>query len=64
MPQFDQMYYDQKWSVWDTWRSFGRNIRGYVLTASYRLGRVVTMQNHRANVITTQKRRGNIITGV
>lgn len=64
MPQFDQMHYDQKWSVWDTWRSFGRNIKGYVITASYRLGRVVTTQNRRANVINTQKRRGNIITGV
>ena len=64
MPLFDQMYYDQKWSVWDTWRSIGRNVRAYVITTSYNLGRVVTASKRRANVITTQKRRGNIITGV
>jgi len=64
MPQFDQMYFDEKRSVWDTWRSFGRNIRGYVITASYRIGRAITTQNRRANVVTTQKRRSNIITGV
>lgn len=64
MPLFDQMYYDQKWSLWDTWKSFGRNVRGYVITASYRLGRVITAQKRRGNVVTTQKRRGEIITGV
>ena len=63
MPQFDQMYYDQKWSLWDTWKAIGRNIRGYVMTASYRMGNVVTAQKRRGDVVVAQKRRGNIITG-
>jgi len=62
MPLFDQMYYDQKWSLWDTWPAFGRNVRAYVITAGYRISRVITGQNRRANVITAQKRRTNIKT--
>ena len=65
MPLFDQMYFDQKWSVWDSWlASAGRNVRAYVITASSKLGRIITAQNRRSNVITTQNRRSNIITGV
>ncbi len=62
MPLFDQMYYDQKWSVWDTWNSFGRNVRAYAITAAYKLSRVVSTQNRRSNVITTQNRRGTVKT--
>ena len=62
MPLFDTMYYDQKWSLWDTWKSFGRNVRGYVMTAAYRMGELVTTQYRRGEVITTQKRRGEIKT--
>ncbi len=61
MALFNQMHYDQKWSLWDTWPSFGRNVRAYVITAASKLGRAITTQNRRANVITTQKRRANII---
>ncbi len=61
MPLFDSMYYDQKWSLWDTWKSFGRNVRGYVTTAAYRMGNVITAQKRRGQAVTTQKRRGKII---
>lgn len=64
MPLFDQMYYDQKWSIWDTWRAFGRNVRAYLVTVGYKMGNIITTQNRRGNAVTTQKRRGNIITGV
>lgn len=65
MALFDSFYFDQKWSLWDTWlASVGRNVRAYVITAAYKLGRVITTQKRRADVITTQKRRSNIITGV
>ena len=62
MPLFDQMYYDQKWSLWDTWKAVGRNVRAYVMTAAYRMGNVVTAQKRRGDVATTQKRRGKVIT--
>ena len=61
---YDFAYYDQKWSVWDTWRAFGRVVRGYLLTASCRMGNMITTQKRRGNAITTQKRRGETITGV
>lgn len=62
MPQFDQMQYDQKWSVWDTWKGVGRNIRVYAITAATKITRTVTGQNRRAKAITAQNRRGKIIT--
>lgn len=63
MPLFDQMYYDQKWSLWDSWlASVPRNIRAYVMTASRQLGRVVTSSKNRGEVVTTSKRRTKIIT--
>ncbi len=61
MALFDQMYFDQKWSVWDTWNSFGRNLRVYVMTASRRITRAVTAQNRRTNVVTTPNRRSKVI---
>ena len=64
MPLFDQMYFDQKWSLFDTFRAFGRNLRAYMITAAYRVGGIVTTQNRRGELVTTQKRRGEIITGV
>lgn len=63
MPLFDEMYYDQKWSVWDTFSSFGRNMKGYVITAAYRMGNLITAQHRRGNTITTQHRRGEVIKG-
>ena len=63
MPLYDNFYFDQKWSVWDTWRAFGRTLRAYVITTSFRLGRVISASNRRGNVVATSKRRGNIITG-
>lgn len=63
MPLFDQMYYDQKWSLWDTWlASVARNVRGYVMTAAYRMGNVITTQKGRGQAVTTQKGRGEVIT--
>ncbi len=65
MPLFDQMYFDQKWSLWDTWlASAGRNVRAYLMTAAYKMGNVITGSKNRGNVITGSKNRGNIITGV
>lgn len=64
MPLFDQMQFDQKWSLWDTWRSIGRTCRGYVITSQRRMGNLITAQKQRGNVITTQKHRGNVVTGV
>lgn len=61
MPLFDQMYFDQKWSVWDTWNSFGRNLRTYVMTAAFRISRVITAPNRRSNVVTTPNRRSKVI---
>jgi len=66
-PLFDQMYFDQKWSVWDSWKALvekGRNLRAYAVTTAYRMGDLITGQKRQANAVTTQKRRGNIITGV
>jgi len=60
MPLFDTMYYDQKWSLWDSWKSFGRNARGYIITAAYRMGNLVTTQKSRGQVVTTHKSRGQI----
>jgi len=62
MPLFDQMYFDQKWSVWDTWRSFGRVLKVYVITAGYKMANVITGQKRSGNAVTTQKRRGEVIT--
>ena len=64
MALYDTFFYDQKWGLWDTWKSFGRNVRGYVITASYKLGRAITGSYNRGNAITGSKSRGNIITGV
>lgn len=64
MPLYDMMYYDQKWSLWDTFKAFGRNVRAYLITTSYRMGEIVTAQKRRGEMVTTQKRRGDIITGV
>jgi len=64
MPQFDQMYYDQKWSVWDTIRAFGRTIRVYMITAGHRTTEVITTSKRRVNVISSAKRRVKTITGV
>lgn len=64
MPLYNQFFYNQKWSVWNTWRAFGRTIRVYLITAGYRMGNLITTQKRRTNIVTTQKRRGNIVTGV
>ena len=64
MPLYNQIYYNQKWGVWNKWRAFGRTIRGYVMTAGYKMGNLVTAQKRRGKVVTTQKRRGEIITGI
>ena len=63
MPLFNQMLYNEKWSVWDTWNSFGRNVRTYVTTASHRLSRTITGQNRRANAVTASHRLSRTITG-
>jgi len=63
MPLFDQMYYDQKWSLWDSWlASVARNIRTYVVTAGYSLGRIITASKNRGYAFTGSKNRGKVIT--
>ncbi len=58
MPLFDQMYYDQKWSVWDTWSStIGRKIRVAVITTQYRLMKIITAQYRLLKVIKAQYRK-------
>ena len=64
MPLFDQMYYDQKWSLWDTWQSIGRTCRGYLITTQRRMGNLITGQKQQGETITAQKQQGNVITGV
>ena len=62
MPQFDDMYYDQKWSLWDTFNGFARNVRAYLTTAGKRLGSLIGTQNRRDQMVTTQNRQAKIIT--
>lgn len=62
MPMFNEMYYDQKWSLWDTFSGFARNVRGYLTTAGNRLGKLIGAQNRRRQMVTTQNRRANITT--
>ncbi|KKM06389.1 hypothetical protein LCGC14_1744500 [marine sediment metagenome] len=63
MPLFDGMYFDQKWSLWDTFPGFARNIQGYLIVAGYRMGSLVTARNRRENLITAKYRRGQGISG-
>ncbi len=63
MPLFNDMYFDQKWSLWDGWlASVFRGIRGYVVTATWRASNIITARNRRANTVTAQNRRNEIIT--
>ncbi len=62
MPQFDQMYFDQKWSLWDTFSGFARNIRGYLITSTHRIGHLVKTTNRRGRLVTAGKRRGQLKT--
>jgi len=62
MPLFDTMYYDQKWSLWDTWKSFGRSVRLYLIVAGYKASNLIPLQYRNGLAITTQKRRSRIIT--
>jgi len=58
MPLFDQMYFDQKWSLWDTWiYSIGRKLRVAVITTQHRLVNVMAAQKLLVNVIKAQYRR-------
>ncbi len=65
MPMFNDMYFDQKWSLWDGWlASVARNVQGQLITAGRRVGSLVTAGNRRANLVTTKNRRShNITTG-
>lgn len=64
MPYFDQMYFDQKWSMWDAWYSaLGRKLRVAVITTQYRLLSVITAQNRLVNVIKTQYRKVKVHIG-
>lgn len=62
MPMFDDMYYDQKWSLWDTFNGFARNVKAYLVSAGYRMVNHVGTQNRRGEMVTTQNRRGEIKT--
>jgi hypothetical protein len=63
MALLDQMYCDQKYSLLDTFRAFGRTLKVYLITGSRRLADVITAQKRRGVAIETQKRRADIITG-
>lgn len=63
MPLYDEMYYDQKWSLWDMAVFIYKKARGYMVTAAYRVGNIVTAQKSRGEVVTAQKRRGEVIKG-
>lgn len=63
MPLFDEMYYDQKWSLWDTASQVYKKAKGYLKIAAYRMGNIVTAQTSHGEVVTTQKSQGKIITG-
>lgn len=63
MPLFDGMYYDQKWSLWDTFPGFVRNIRGYLIVTGHRMSNLVTARNRRETLVTAKYRRGRGITG-
>ena len=55
---FDGGYYNQKWSMWDTWSStIGRRLRVAVITTQYRLMKIITAQNRLLSVITAQYRK-------
>ncbi len=56
MPSFDDMRYDQKWSLWDTWASVGRRIKLAVITTQYRFFGILTAQYRLLNVIKAQYR--------
>ena len=62
MPLFDTMYYDQKYSLWDTFRAFGRNLKAYKQITSYKLGIMISSQNRNSNIKTAQEHGGKIIT--
>ena len=58
MPYFDQMYYDQKWSLWDTWYStISRKLRVVAITTQHRLVSVIKAQYRLVNAITAQYRK-------
>jgi len=58
MPLFDDMYFDQKWSMWDSWiYSIGRKLRVAAMTTQHRLVNVITAQNRLVNFITAQYRK-------
>lgn len=64
MSLFDRMFFDQKWSLWDSWLvSVARNVRGYLMTTAYRMGNIVTAQKSHGRVVTAQKSQGKVITG-
>lgn len=63
MPQFNGMFFDQKWSLWDTFRLFvTKNVTVHIITAAYSMGNIITAQKRSGQAITTQKRRGEVIT--
>ena len=63
MPLFDEMNFDQKWSLWDTWLStISRGLTVAVITTQYRLIKVITAQNRLLKVITAQYRKLVIFT--
>ncbi len=63
MPLFNDMYFDQKWSLWDGWlASVARNVQGQLMTASRRAGNLISAQNRRTNAVTAQNRGTKVIT--
>lgn len=63
MALFDEMYFNEKWSLWDTAIHVFKGARGYLITAAYRVGRIVTAQKSHGEVVTAQKSQSDTITG-
>jgi len=63
MPLFDTMLWNQKWSIWDTWKSYGRKIMVHAVTAQHRMVRTVTGQKRLVNALTAMYRKVITITG-
>ena len=63
MPLFDGMHYDQKWSLWDTFPGFVRNITGNLIVSAHRMGNLVSAKRRGQNLISALRRRSNTTSG-
>lgn len=58
MPLFDQMLFDQKWSLWDTWSfRIGRGLKVVAVATQLRFVNVLATQHRIVNAVATQYRK-------